>query len=119
MRNKLTVAPLSFLALLVVAGGPVSAACINPPLSPERISSFKANSNSLIPSPNTDTRTVESETRDLAGTDGTLAADLVKIAAQQAPRFRTAIAAGLAQAALACSGVDPTAAQQIQEAVAP
>ena len=118
MRIKTTVAPLSVLAFLAITGGPVSAACISPPVSPERISSFKSNPDTLIPSPTTDTRTVEAQTRDLAGTDGTLAADLVSIAEKQAPRFRTAIAAGLAQAALACSGIDPTASQQIQEAVA-
>ncbi len=118
MRIKLAFAALSGLAFLNIASGPVWAACINPPLSPERISSFKANPGAVVPSTNPDTRSVEAETRDLAGTDGTLAADIVRVAENQAPRFRTAIAAGLAQAALACSGTDPVAAQQIQEAVA-
>ena len=118
MRIKLALAPFSVLAFLASTGGPVWAGCINPPMSPERVSSFRANPEGLVPSVNTDTRSVEADTRDLAGTDGTLAAELVKLAERQAPRFRTAIAAGLAQAALACSGIDPTAAQQIQEAVA-
>lgn len=109
---------LSVLAVLTVMSGPVCAACINPPVSQERINLFKDNPEKFVPSVDTDARSVEAETRDLAGTDAKLAADLVRIADKQAPRFRTAIAAGLAQAALACAGTDPVAAQLIQEAVA-
>jgi hypothetical protein len=47
-----------------------------------------------------------------------LAADLVRLAKGTTPRFRTAIAAGLAQAAIACANVDQQAALLIQQAVA-
>jgi hypothetical protein len=56
--------------------------------------------------------------RNLAGTDPALATGLVQIADGALPRFRTAIAAGLAQAALACTSVDQQAALQIQQSVA-
>jgi hypothetical protein len=56
--------------------------------------------------------------RDLAGTDATLAADLVHVAEGTQPRFQTAIAAGLAQAAVACANLDQQAALLIQQAVA-
>jgi hypothetical protein len=68
--------------------------------------------------PNSDTRTIEATTRDLAGTDASLAADLVRLAEGTIPRFQTAIAAGLAQAAIACGNVDQQAALLIQQAVA-
>lgn len=118
MSNGPTHAGLWILAFLMVSGDPAWAACINPPLSLERINLFKSNPETLVPSANTDTRTVEAQTRDLAGTDAKLASEIIRIAEKQPPRVRTAIAAGLAQAALACSGTDPTASQQIQAAVA-
>jgi hypothetical protein len=65
-----------------------------------------------------DTRTIEATVRELAGTDASLAADIVRVAEGTTPRFQTAIAAGLAQAALACSSVDQQAGQLIQQAVA-
>jgi hypothetical protein len=52
------------------------------------------------------------------GTDAVLAADFVRAAKETAPRFQTAIAAGLAQAAIACSTVDQQAGLLIQQAVA-
>ena len=98
--------------------GPAAAACIIPPLSPEFVNQFKSNPGQLIPSPDTDARTVEATARDLAGTEPALAADLVQIAKNAPPRFKAAIAAGLAQAALACMTVDQQAALQIQQSVA-
>jgi len=56
--------------------------------------------------------------RDLAATDATLAKELVGLLQDAPPRFRTAIAAGLAQAAIACSTVDQEAGLLIQQAVA-
>src|SRR5262249_32967134 len=53
-----------------------------------------------------------------AGTDASLAKDLVHLAEGTNPRFQTAIAAGLAQAAVACQTVDQQAALLIQQAVA-
>ena len=63
-------------------------------------------------------RTIEAQVRDLAGTDAGVAADLVELAKTTSPRFRTAIAAGPAQAAIACQTIDQQAALTIQQAVA-
>jgi hypothetical protein len=93
------------------------AACLKPPASDQAISQFRANPQGLVAA-NSDTRTIEATTRDLAGTDASLAADLIRVAEGTNPRFRTAIAAGLAQAAIACSTIDQQAAQLIQQAVA-
>ena len=103
-----------FLAISVAQGW---AACLKPPASDLAISQFRANPQGLV-APNSDTRTIEATTRDLAGTDASLAADLIRVAEGTNPRFQTAIAAGLAQAAIACSTVDQQAAQLIQQAVA-
>ena len=102
------------LAISVTQGW---AGCLKPPASDQAISQFRANPQGLV-APDSDTRTIEATTRDLAGTDASLAADLIRVAEGTNPRFRTAIAAGLAQAAIACSTVDQQAAQLIQQAVA-
>jgi hypothetical protein len=102
------------LAISVTQGW---AGCLKPPASDQAISQFRANPQGLV-APDSDTRTIEATTRDLAGTDASLAADLIRVAEATNPRFRTAIAAGLAQAAIACSTVDQQAAQLIQQAVA-
>ena len=104
----------AFLAISVTQGG---AACLKPPASDQAISQFRANPQGLV-APNSDTRTIEATTRDLAGTDASLTADLIRVAEGTTPRFQTAIAAGLAQAAIACSTVDQQAGQFIQQAVA-
>jgi hypothetical protein len=91
--------------------------CITPPLSPQAIADFKSNPGAVV-APNSDTRTIEAFVRDIAGTDATLALDLVSLAKGTTPRFQTAIAAGLAQAAIACSTVDQQAGLLIQQAVA-
>jgi len=93
------------------------ATCITPPLSAEAIAEFKSNPKAIV-APNSDTRTVEARVRELAGTDATLAIDLVHLAQGTTPRFQTAIAAGLAQAAIACTNVDQQAALLVQQAVA-
>ena len=93
------------------------ATCIAPPLSAEAIAEFKSNPRAIV-APNSDTRTVEARVRELAGTDATLAIDLVHLAQGTTPRFQTAIAAGLAQAAIACTNVDQQAALLVQQAVA-
>jgi hypothetical protein len=93
------------------------AGCLKPPASDQAISQFRANPQGLV-APNSDTRTIEATTRDLAGTDASLAADIIRVAEGTSARFQTAIAAGLAQAAIACSTIDQQAAQLIQQAVA-
>jgi|GEM_PF-1887165 len=103
---------------IALIAGPAAAACITPPLSPEFVNQFKSNPGQLIPSPDTDARSVEATARDLAGTDPALAQALVQVARSARPRFKAAIAAGLAQAALACMNIDQQAALQIQQSVA-
>jgi hypothetical protein len=105
-------------ALLCFIASPAWSSCINPPASPAMIAEFKLNPNGLIASSNVDARSVEAQTRDLSGTDATLATDLVRVAENAKLPIQTAIAAGLAQAAVACSTIDQKASQQIQQAVA-
>jgi hypothetical protein len=110
----------ALFALLTLSFCPslgMAAPCIAPPLAPEAIAKFKSNPEALI-SPDTDTRSVEGMVRDLAGTDASLAVDLVRLARGAAPRFKTAIAAGLAQAAVSCGTINQEAALLIQQAVA-
>jgi len=94
-----------------------AAPCVNPPLSADAINQFKSNPHALV-AENSDTRSMEALVRDLVGTDPTLASELIRVAKGTNPRFRNAIAAGLAQAAVACSTVDQNGALLIQEAVA-
>lgn len=96
-----------------------AAPCVAPPVTPESIAEFKAKPEALV-APNSDTRAIEARVRELAGTSASLASDLVSLAQAEGTtaRYRTAIAAGLAQAAVACSTVDQGAALQIQQAVA-
>jgi hypothetical protein len=108
---------MSVAALLAVSANQGRAACLNPPASDQAISLFKSNPKGLI-APGTDTRTIEASVRDLAGTDASLAAMFVSVAEGATPRFQTAIAAGLAQAAIACTNADQQAALLIQQAVA-
>ncbi len=103
---------LSFCASDVWAG-----ACIAPPASEEVIKQFKANPNALI-APDADARAIEGIVRDLTATDASLAAEFVRLAKRTSPRFQTAIAAGLAQAAVACTTIDQHAALLIEQAVA-
>jgi hypothetical protein len=118
MHTQIVKRKLWLIFWLALGVSPTAAACINPPLSPEFVNQFKLNPQGLIPTPDTDARTVEAMTRDLAGTDPKLASELVHLAERARPRFQAAIAAGLAQAALACLNVDQQAALQIQQAVA-
>jgi hypothetical protein len=117
MRAELLVKTLLVQILLAISIGDVRAACVNPPVSAQSISQFKSNPHQFIAA-DSDTRTVEAFVRDLVGTDASLAADFVRVAKEATPRFQTAIAAGLAQAAIACSTVDQQAGLLIQQAVA-
>jgi hypothetical protein len=117
MTTRIMSTALVGAALLAVSVTQGWAGCLKPPASDQAISQFRTNPQGLV-APNSDTRTIEATTRDLAGTDASLAADLIRVAEGTSPRFQTAIAAGLAQAAIACATVDPQAAQLIQQAVA-
>jgi len=118
MRTGLIAKALLWQLLLAPCVSQVWAApCVAPPASPEAIDQFKANPEALI-APNADARSIEALVRDLAGTDASLATDLARLAQHTTPRFRTAIAAGLAQAAISCSTADQQASLLIQQAVA-
>jgi len=117
MTTRIVSTALVGAALLAVSVTQGWAGCLKPPASDQAISQFRANPQGLV-APNSDTRTIEATTRDLAGTDASLAADIIRVAEGTSPRFQTAIAAGLAQAAIACATVDQQAAQLIQQAVA-
>ena len=117
MTTRIVSTALVGAALLAVSVTQGWAGCLKPPASDQAISQFRANPQGLV-APNSDTRTIEVTTRDLAGTDASLAADIIRVAEGTSPRFQTAIAAGLAQAAIACATVDQQAAQLIQQAVA-
>ena len=105
------------LLISLCASSAWAGACIVPPASDEAIKQFKANPAAII-AQNADTRTIEVTVRDLTATDASLAAEFVRLAKNTNPRFRTAIAAGLAQAAVACTTIDQQAALLIQQAVA-
>jgi hypothetical protein len=94
-----------------------AAPCVVPPATAQAIADFKANPQALV-APTADTRTIEATVTDLVGTDPNLAADMIHLAQDTTARFRTAIAAGLAQAAVACTSLDQQAALAIQQAVA-
>jgi hypothetical protein len=117
MRLKSIEMMLWLVAFIALTSNMAFSQCLNPPVTPETISQFKLNPQSLITSAN-DTIGVEAATRDLAGTEPKLAPDLVHVAESAQPRFKAAIAAGLAQAALACLNVDQQGALLIQQAVA-
>jgi hypothetical protein len=117
MRTSFIVQTLVVQILFAISIGDGWAACIKPPVSPQSISQFKSNPQAFV-APDSDTRVIEAFVRDLAGTDASLAADFVRVAKDTSPRFQTAIAAGLAQAAIACSTVDQQEALLIQQAVA-
>lgn len=117
MRTRFLLETLFAQMLLAISVSQAWAGCLNPPVTAQSIVQFKSDPQALV-APKSDARTVEAVTRDLAGTDASLAAELVRLAEGTTPRFQTAIAAGLAQAALACSNVDQQAALLIQQAVA-
>jgi hypothetical protein len=118
MRVPLIVRLLSVSALLAISASQAwTAPCVAPPVSPQAVLDFKADPRALM-APNTDTRVLEVSVRDLAGTDPSLAAELVSLAKGAPPQLQTAIAAGLAQAAIACTNVDQQAGLLIQQAVA-
>src|SRR5450631_143082 len=108
---------LYIAAWLAISASQGWAGCLKPPASDLAIRQFRAHPEGLV-APRSDIRTAEATTRDLAGTDASLAADLIRVAEGTSPRFRAAIAAGLAQAAIACATVDQQAGQLIQQAVA-
>jgi len=118
MRINLIVTLLCAQTLIALQIAPVAAKpCIAPPASESDMNRFRSDPGAVV-GPSTDARAVEASVRDLAGTDASLAAEFVRLSQALPPRLRTAIAAGLAQAAVACETVDQQAALVIQQSVA-
>jgi hypothetical protein len=115
--SRLITASVIQISAIFCATSCWSGPCVVPPVSEAAIEQFKANPAAIV-APDSDTRVIETKVRDLAGTSAALADDLVRVAQGATRRFQTAIAAGLAQAAIACNNVDQQAALQIQQAVA-
>jgi hypothetical protein len=117
MRIRLVSVVFGLVAVTALFGNPAVAAWMKvPPLSFEYLNKVKLNPQSTILSLGTDGLAVAASTRDLAATEPQLAPGHVAQTAE--PRFQGAIAAGLAQAALTCPGVDQQAALQVKRAVA-
>jgi hypothetical protein len=118
MRDRITstARALCVSILLIAPMGQSWASCLKPPASAQSIAEFKTDPHSVTSS--SDPRTIETAVRELAGTDASLAAAIVRVAEGASPRFRMAIAAGLAQAAVACTSVEQQASLLIQQAVA-
>jgi hypothetical protein len=110
MRAKILFEVLSLASLLAVFVTQVEAAC----LTAQLINQFKLNPKTLIVA-DTDT---EGLVKDLVGSDASLAAAVFHVAEATTPRFQTAIAAGLALAAIACTTVGQQAALLSQQAAA-
>jgi hypothetical protein len=118
MRIGLIVKLLCAQSLLALLIAPVAAKpCIIPPVSDSDMNRFKSNPDAVV-GPTVDARAIEASVRDLAGTDASLAAEFVRLSQALSPRLRTAVAAGLAQAAVACEAIDQRAALVIQQSVA-
>jgi len=95
MTTRIVSTALVGAALLAVSVTQGWAGCLKPPASDQAISQFRANPRvcrAKFRYPH-----IEATTRDLAGTDASLAADLIRVAEGTSPRFQTAIAAGLAK----------------------
>jgi hypothetical protein len=118
MRIGLILKLLSAQMLLALLIAPVAAKpCIAPPVSDSDMTRFKSDPGAVV-GPAVDARAIEASVRDFAATDASLAAEFVHLSQAVSPRLRTAIAAGLAQAAVACASTDQQAALVIQQAVA-
>ena len=118
MRDRITstVRALCVQILLTASMSQGWAACLKPPASAQSIAQFKSDPHSLTSS--SDPRTIETTVRELAGTDTSLAAEIVRVAEGTPPRFQMAIAAELAQAAVACTSLEQQASLLIQQAIA-
>lgn len=117
MRHNWTASALVISLLLASAAEADAASCLSPATPAETIAAFNANPESLLTNA-PDMRALERSVRNLAATQSTLAQALVGVAEKAKPAQQSAIAAGLAQAAMACLSVDAMASQDIQTAVA-
>jgi len=114
MGIKLMSVVFGLVAVTALFGNPAATACMMvPPLSFEDLNEF-----STIRAPGTDWPAVAASAGNLAVNEPQLAPDLGYVAQTAQPRFQGAIAAGVAQPALTCLGVDQQVAPQVQRAAA-
>lgn len=94
--------------------------CFLPPakLSDDAVAAFLADPAALLTEYRTGGLPLVNTVRGLAGSSATAVPILLKLAETANERQQTAIGAGLARAAVACSRSDPTYSAMIQEAVA-
>jgi hypothetical protein len=101
MRARLVVWALC----VAIAVSQVGTVCPNPPVANQSIGQFISAPRALVAS-DSDTQKLEETTRRLAGTNAVLAANPVRFAEGTRGRFRTAVAACIAQVAIASGNVD-------------
>jgi hypothetical protein len=101
MRARLVVWALC----AAIAVSQVGTVCPNPPVANQSIGQFISAPRALVAS-DSDTQKLEETTRRLAGTNAVLAANPVRFAEGTRGRFRTAVAACIAQVAIASGNVD-------------
>lgn len=118
MRAHRLAFAIASAALLLIANDAFAAPCVTPAATAQQIADFRANPRGLLNAASSDMQAIETAVRDLVGTEPALANDVIALAQLSTPQQQTAIAAGLAQAAIACQGTDPQSAQAIQVAVA-
>jgi hypothetical protein len=87
-------------------------------VTPAALSAFKSNPDALLAQYPMGSGGLTGEIRNLVASDPSLASVILSLVKRANPTQKSAMAAGLAQAALTCSERDPTLALRIQEAVA-
>jgi hypothetical protein len=110
----LAAAPL----ILTLCAAPAHAACLTPPASADELEAFKNDPGGLLKRFPLGSGSMASAIRVLAASDGGVLGALASLVKDASDAQKSAIAAGMAQAALACRTQDPALALQIQEAIA-
>lgn len=109
-------AAFSLAASLGVA--PAHAGCLTPPAGAEELDVFKKDPGALLTRFPLGSGSMASAIRVMAASDAGVLGAIAGLVKTANKAQKSAIAAGLAQAALACRSQDPALALQIQEAVA-
>jgi hypothetical protein len=113
-RKWLLAAPL----ILTLGAFPARAGCLTPPASAEELDAFKNDPGGLLKRFPLGSGSMASAIRILAASDGGVLGAITSLIKEASDVQKSAIAAGMAQAALACRTQDPALALQIQEAMA-
>lgn len=95
-----------------------TAACVANAAAPDVISGFRSNPDGLLSRHPFGSGGLTGDIRNLVVSDGSLLQSVVALIAKASPQQKSAIAAGLAQAARACVNNNPSDALAIQQAVA-